>query len=384
MHSPLLVINVVAFVLRLPFLASGFVTSGCFDLTLRRSSCALQSSAQDLLYQDQQEALLRQAVHEQELLTRKKPKELKAPKIKPGAAKAGTGFGGAKVDPKQRVAEQQAEILNRDGVLRINNVLSEETADKFREYVLKQQATAAAETERDPSLSQAYYGVENERKNRCDLQLSLLRGGYGAGEGKEFDSHPLADALQELLGADGSLRPIYEHLVTPTGELYELATVITDPGSMQQTVHADLPFKPIAPIYVIFLALQDVNEHMGPTSFLVGTHTPDSDAMFHSDEKEEHLMKADCRLATLKKGDCVLFDARTLHAGNANDLEKGETRALLNFSFRNPQVTGNLGYDGSIMPGYVEAITLADIGEALVAYKAGDKDPFAKFGNGLE
>jgi ectoine hydroxylase-related dioxygenase (phytanoyl-CoA dioxygenase family) len=383
MHYSLLVANVALSLLTLPFSASGFVGGGLMASTQHVLS-PLESSAQDLLYQDQQEAMLRQAIHEQELLRRKKPIELKAPKIKPGAAKAGTGFGGAKVNPKAQIAEQQAKILHRDGVLRINGALSEDAADKLREYVLEQQVIAARETERDPSLSQAYYGVENARKNRCDLQLSLLRGGYAAGDGKEFESHPLADTLQELLGSNGSLRQVYETLVTPRGELYELATVITDPGSIQQTVHADLPFKPIAPIYVIFLALQDVNEHMGPTSFLVGTHTPEGDAMFNSDQKDEQLMKADCRLATLKKGDCVLFDARTLHAGNANDPEKGQTRALFNFSFRNGQVTGNLGYDGSIMPGYVKAISLSDISEALEAYKYGAMDPFAKFGNGLE
>lgn len=399
MPSPLEIV-VICF-LALPICVASFLAGkhSCIDVTrIQRQNKKdlvvrnnmVGNSARDLLYQDQQEAMLRRASHEQEILQRKKLKELKAPKIKVGAPKSGTGFGGsankASMDPKRRLAEEQAKIVHRDGVLRINGVLSETTADKLREYVLQEQSFAERETAKDPSKSRAYYGVENARKNRCDLQLSLLRGGYAAKEGMDFESHPLADTLQELLGVDGTLRNVYETLVTPQGELYEMATVITEPGSNQQMVHADLPFNPDAPIYVIFLALQDIDEFMGPTSFLLKTHTPKANDAFHGSEseKDNQLKNADCRLATLKKGDCVLFDARTLHAGNSNDIVKGKTRALFNFSFRNPVVTGNLGYDGSIMPGYVGAMSLGDVCDALVSFEEGSKDPFAKYGNGLE
>jgi hypothetical protein len=65
-----------------------------------------------------------------------------------------------------------------------------------------------------------------------------------------------------------------------------------------------------------------------------------------------------------------------MHCGNSNE-EK--TRVLFNYSFRNPQVVGNLGYKGSIRPGYEEAMTLKDLANALEAYKLGDYDPFAKY-----
>lgn len=354
------------------------------------------AAAQDLLYQDQQDAMLRRAIHEQELLSQnKKVKELLAPKVKAKPPKAGTGFGGGSsnkinMDPAVRLAAEMAKVVHKEGVLRINNVLTEETTDNLRKYVLEQQELAADATERDVTTSRTFYGVENRRKNRCDLQLSLLRGGFAADNANaSFESFALADALQELLGEDGTLRHLYENLVTPDGEFYELAAVITDPGSNRQTVHPDLPFQAKAPLYVIFLALQDVTVEMGPTSFLLRTHTSKANDIFNSgdkSQKDNQLLKSDCRLSTLKKGDAVMFDARTLHCGNANAEEDkgGRTRALFNFSFRNPEVQGDLGYKGSIRPGYEGAMSLKDVGDAMAAYGSGDEDPFAKYGNGIK
>jgi len=328
----------------------------------------------------------RRALDEKKMLS--KAEELKAPKIKIPAQKAGTGFASKGKSPLERLAEAQAKVVHKEGVLRIDNALSPDAADKLREYVLEQQRIAAELTEQDISMSKAFYGVENQRKGRCDLQLSLLRGGYladrGGGDMDSFETHQLADTLQELLGKDGSLRYLYENLVTMEGEFYELASVITDPGSIRQQVHPDLPTKEKAPLYVIFLALQDVNEHMGPTTFLLRTHTKkQNDIFFDHDKRDAQLTKAKSRLATLNKGDAILFDARILHCGNANDGEKGSTRALFNFSFRNPKVTGDLGYEGSIRPGYCGAMNLRDITEMLVEYEKGDGNPFAKYSDGL-
>ena len=375
----------------LPF--SSTKQNGICSVYSIRLEMASSSSAFDLLYQDQQEAMLRRAVEEEQLLlSNRKAKELKAPKLKAKPPKSGTGFGGGSknqmsTDPAARLALEQAKVLDRNGVLRIDNVMSGDLADRLRDFVLQQQALAEIETEKDVSLSKAFYGVENARKNRCDLQLSLLKGGYKADRGgvvDESEPHTLVEALSELLGVNGTLRPIYEHLVTNQGEFYELAAVVTDPGSNRQQVHPDLPHQSSAPLYVIFLALQDIKEDMGPTTFLLKTHTKQENAKFMDQtQKDEQLKKADWRLSTLKKGDAVMFDARILHCGNANDPLKGSTRVMLNFSFRNPEITGNLGYPGSIRPGYCEAINLATIGEALAAYNNGDKEPFAKYGDGL-
>jgi hypothetical protein len=375
--------------------AAGFTPPRLVRTRLPLTWVGLQStSAQQLLYQDQQEAMERRALFEEELLG--SLKELQAPKLKIPKQKSGTGFGAtsATLGPLERLAAEQAKVIRKEGVLRIDQALGPDLTDKLRAYVLEQQVLAKVQTDLDMDSSQAFYGVENARQHRCDLQLSLLRGGYAADKGGDVtgdldlvaSQHVLADALQELVGASGSLRYLYENLVTCQGELYELAAVITDPGSKRQQVHPDLPFQQEAPLYVIFLALQDVTEEMGPTSFLMRTHTHEENTTFFNQaKKDEQLNGADCRLSTMKKGDAVLFDARILHCGNANHPVNGSTRALFNFSFRNPKVTGDLGYPGSIRPGYNGAMNLGDLTDALMSYENGNgnKEPFAKYGNGL-
>lgn len=343
-------------------------------------------SARDLLYQDQQDAMGRRALEEEQILG--KPKPLTAPKLKPKTPK-GTGFGGAttgssRSTPEQRLSVEQAKVVHRDGVLRINNVLSPQLADQVRAHVLQQQELAKRFTEQHPELATSLYGVEPTRTARCDLQLSLIRDEDDENSSASSNDNVVVDALAELLGPQGTLRHVYENLVSTEGDFYELAAIITDPGSKRQQIHPDLPFQDPAPLYVIFLALQDVTEDMGPTSFLLKTHKSNeySSAGATLKSKDEILKKADCYVSTLSKGDCVLFDARILHCGNAN--ASSTTRAMFNFSFRNPKIEGNLGYPGSIRPGYCGKLTLGDITTALDSYQKGEtKEPFAMLGNGL-
>jgi len=216
-----------------------------FDDQMRLEATA-SDAARNLLYQDQQEAMLRRAMTEEELLA-PRTSLLQAPKIKPETPR-GTGFAASqKSSTGALLAAQQAKVLKKEGVLLVENVLSSAVADDLRAYVLEQQQLAQIRTEQDPSLARSFYGVEQARAFRCDLQLSLLRGGFHADQedhdGASEPSHVLADALNELFGDQGTLSDLYENLVTPNGELYELAAVVTHPGSKRQTVHPDLPFQ---------------------------------------------------------------------------------------------------------------------------------------------
>mmetsp|Transcript_24503 Transcript_24503/g.53662 ORF Transcript_24503/g.53662 Transcript_24503/m.53662 type:complete len:332 (-) Transcript_24503:988-1983(-) len=133
----------------------------------------------------------RRALEEEDLMTAggtKPVKELKAPRIRPKPPKSGRGFGGASANASPdadsigaRLATERAKIVARDGVLRVPNALSGPLADAFRAHVLEQQQLAATLVEQsgnDLAVSKSFYGVENSRQSRCDLQLSLLRGGY--------------------------------------------------------------------------------------------------------------------------------------------------------------------------------------------------------------
>lgn len=354
-------------------------------LLSQEDALAFSYSASDLLYQDQQAARARRAEVEADLLG-PNIKALKAPRIKSAPVKRGSGFGAASSDkrtPAQRLAAQQRKLIDKEGVLRIDGALDGATCDRFREYVLKQQRLADEETAKNVDVSTEYYGVENRRKNRCDLLLSLV----ADENADEADRSVIPDVLSKILGAEGTLRPIYDELVGPEGEFYEFACVITDKGSDRQQIHPDLPFRSKSPLYVIFLALQDVTKEMGPTTFLLGTQTLEERTKFDDyNQKDEQLANANARLALLKKGDAVLFDARTLHCGNANNAESGSTRAMFNFSFRNPEEIGSLGYCGSMRPGYVGQMTLGDVATALNDYEdSGSENPFEKLGcgNGL-
>lgn len=228
-----------------------FCKSPSSPLTLQQSTY----SASDLLYQDQQAARARRAAVEQELLG-DNIKPLKARKIKKAPVRRGSGFGGANQDkrtPSQRMAAEQAKIIHKDGVLRIDNALDGETCDRLRKHVLRQQELADIETSKDVSVSTEYYGVENRRKSRCDLLLSLVP---NDDDEEEDDRTIIPDVLQKILGKEGTLLPVYEELVSSKGEFYEFACVITDPGSDRQQIHPDLPFRKEGPLYVIFLALQ--------------------------------------------------------------------------------------------------------------------------------
>mmetsp|Transcript_21517 Transcript_21517/g.38866 ORF Transcript_21517/g.38866 Transcript_21517/m.38866 type:complete len:377 (-) Transcript_21517:67-1197(-) len=353
-----------------------FINPSC---KTRFSKSHLTYSASDLLYEDQQNAKARRADEEQRLLG-DNIKPLVARKIKEVPVKRGSGFGAGKQDtrsPAQRLAVQQAKVMSKDGVMRIDNALDGETCDRLRQHVLRQQELADIETAKNDALSEDYYGVENRRKHRCDLLLSLV-------PNEDDEEDVTLDVLEKVLGTDGSLRPIYEELVSNDGEFYEFAAVITNPGSDRQQIHPDLPFRKEAPLYVIFLALQDITEAMGPTTFLLGTHTQKERSKFDDFQKKDELIAtANSRLALLNKGDAILFDARILHCGNANEEEGGSTRALFNFSFRNPKESGSLGYCGSMRPGYVGKISLGDVGAALAKHENGLSSPFSGYGDGL-
>jgi ectoine hydroxylase-related dioxygenase (phytanoyl-CoA dioxygenase family) len=169
--------------------------------------------------------------------------------------------------------------------------------------------------------------------------------------------------------------------------MYELAATVTQPGSDRQKIHADVPFNKVPLLYVVFVALQDININMGPTTFIPGSHTEATINIWNNHSKRDaYLSQASPVMAALKTGDVVVFDTRTLHCGSGNLIDKGSTRVLFNLSFRNPAVTGDLGVGdrGSIRPYYVDMLSLGQLSSLLKTYKSrSNVDPFAHLGDGL-
>jgi hypothetical protein len=349
-------------------------------------------SAFDLLAADQYSAQSRRSEEERLLLypDGKAFVELEEPvfdkKKSRGTKEASSsvGFGGGadkRWSKSKALAQDQKHCLLDTGVVRINGALSTETCAALRQHVLEEvESTAALYQEALTGATNVnfnvedYYGIEPGRTCRTDLLLSMT-------------APSVATALHQLFHAKtGKLRALYESLVTTDGTFYELASVVTSTGSDRQCIHPDVPFQSTAPLYVVFLALQDVTQAMGPTTFLSGSHTQAANRAFDNkgDEFDSLLSNAQPVESCLSTGDLVVFDARVLHCGNAN-LDENQQRALFNFSFRDPSVFGDMGYKGSMRPGYTrQDITLGDFLTAVDSTKKKTEAAatFAQFGNG--
>ena len=224
-----------------------------------------------------------------------------------------------------------ADALRADGVVRIDGALSAAAADALAAHVDAELAAARSEK---PSLdADGRFGPVLSRTNRWDLKLR---------RGPAVDG-----ALAEVL-ASGGVAKLLDHALgdEPGGgekkgaTLFELAALVSDPGSPRQPIHPDTPRRPgsEAPAVVTaFVALQDVDEEMGPTLFLPRTQSADAHEKFNAPEdggraKAELLRTTPHRLGLLKKGDVALFDARLLHGGLDN--RSARRRRLFYFSFK--------------------------------------------------
>jgi len=383
------------------------LVSTVFALLSSAHGLAVDSQVRSLLRADQQAAVVRRALAEQALLARNtllcvpespsgqsSPPRLvgHAPIKKKRAVGGGSGFGkksesepasGAPKSsvvlrkrkplykPQKALAAHQAAVLTRDGCVRVDSAICRETAASLREFVLAEKAAADLAVAEGTSPMHARFADVLMRSNRCDLLLPL----DGAG-----GTHA---ALSELFGVGGSLRGLYDLLVPPDGEFYECASLISEPGAQRQTVHSDAAFTKRRAFVTAFLALQDVTEEMGPTTFLLGSHLEEAHKQFVGPQKDAYLEGADARLALLKAGDIVVFDSRTLHCGGGNLLEGGSERVLFYFSVRDSGVP----YEGdgtvsSMRPGYVGDGGLS-IGMLEQYLDEGGGNPLGKLGDGL-
>ena len=158
----------------------------------------------------------------------------------------------------------------------------------------------------------------------------------------------VALALQYMLGNNTQLSNLFAELFQDTDALlYELSALVSDPGAQSQSIHPDTEFETVCPLYTIFVALQDVTEDMGGTIFMPGTNTMAHHAVHKARVTEnDFLVSEEYRRSVLKKGDCVIFDSRTLHCGPANT--GAGRRTMLYFTVRNPHHNGPLSPKGSM------------------------------------
>ena len=135
------------------------------------------------------------------------------------------------------------------------------------------------------------------------------------------------------------LRPLIGGALGADAELFELAALVSDPRSPRQPVHPDTPFRrgDGAAVYTAFVALQDVDEAMGPTAVIPKTHTEEAHARFNDKddggrERVALLRETPNHLGVLATGDANVIDSRLMHCGTGNDSRS--RRVLFYFSFR--------------------------------------------------
>jgi len=283
----------------------------------------------------------------------------------------GEGMAGGKAKKKKKQTKKKqkasaaARTLFQDGVVQLDGILSDSTASFLREDILERRAAAHAAVESAGDEWRKHFAdvlLKGNQNQRCDLLLPLK------------GNQKLQLALHELLTSKSNLLPATFMAALGGNDdatLYELSALISEPGSSRQPVHPDNPHQLEPPLFTVFVALQDITEDMGPTSFIPRSHTAEAHAAFNDvpQGRDDLLRTRKSVVARLKAGDASLFDSRTLHCGGANDKDLGETRVLLYMSFRNPRATEPIGNVGSIMRD-IPLMTLAELRTKLAAAAA--------------
>ena len=226
------------------------------------------------------------------------------------------------------------ETLRTKGVVRIDQILTNDIADAMYDYVqdLKQQLIQQNSTDRFAKVLLHHH--------RYDLKLTL-------------GPPPVQATLASLFSLSSPVRHVFQSLLGSNAILYELSCLLSNPGSQRQNIHPDRRQEdPLT--YTCFVALSDITITMGPTVWIPTTHTNHHD-QFQSirimDEwdtespKDRLLRTKPSVVGILPKGSCVMFDARLLHCGGANSSQ--QSRALFYISFQ--QYTTQQSNSGSLV-----------------------------------
>lgn len=333
----------------------------------RRSQYGLKNEGFQLfdvlpsLYQEQERLLVERGFVEFALME-KTGSPISASVSKGTAAAKGFGVStGMKPQEAKAAAKVHAKELRKSGVVRIDDILSSEMADELREYVFNLRQRSEEEVRGGKVKQIERFADVLLKENRCDLTIPLEDIIVGALL-HVLQKTPVGKMMTSMLGKDAML--------------YELSCLVSDNGSNRQVVHPDTPCTSddTAVLYTCFIALQDIDMTMGPTTWLPKTHTLQAHELFKDDfapstgesSKDRLLRTTPSVLGVLPKGSCAIFDSRLLHCGGANTSDR--SRALFYFSFKNSKI-GYPGNPGSIRPDLGSKYTITTLEKELKAMK---------------
>ena len=291
------------------------------------------------LYDVQEEMLIKRGELEEKLMMgNSSPLKANKPKGVGGPSK---GFGGGLASGGnsgfRQEAKSHANVLSKEGVVRIDNVLSPQLADQMREYVFKLLQESVDQVAAGSAKQIDRFANVLLRSNRYDLTIPL-----GATT-RDGGSSPVISALHHVF-CRSAVKPLIESVFTDEAILYELSCLISEPGSQRQVMHPDNPIIPgreKPTLLTCFIALQDVDLNRGPTVFMPRTNTEQIHETFGDEvvsdgksesPKDELLRTRKTVLGILPKGCCAIFDSRLIHCGTANRGKKhGADRVIFGF-----------------------------------------------------
>jgi len=406
-------------------------TTTILDLRRPTTTTRLGATTDEIpsLYQEQEKLLVSRGEYEGELM-----KDTWVP-LEPNQVKgagAGGGFGGMggnkgskhKKKPLKQTsqtkslwtaqAQAHAQTFRREGILRLDNVLSADTASALRDSLYQRRHESEALIQTGTLRPLDRFADVLLKTNRCDMPVPLLLLEEENDDSDDTDDtmqkkkkkngkNIVAQALHEVL-LSSPVGPLVDQVFATTTSsststssaspiLYELSCLMSDPGSQRQVVHPDNPYlegRDEPTLLTCFIALQDITLEMGPTTWLPQTHTAEMHQAFQNDapppqtdndndsprrplsEKDRLLATQPAVLGLLPRGSCGIYDSRLLHCGGANR-HADRSRALFYVSFQNPRV-GYPGNPPSILRELRDRrLTLRELQEDLQAYEKGQR-----------
>eukprot|EP00979_Chaetoceros_neogracilis_P008963 scaffold2014_cov213-Chaetoceros_neogracile.AAC.7 len=267
-------------------------------------------------------------------------------------------------DLQMDISRPSSQTLATRGVVRVDDGLSASTAQKLQDFVDDTLESSLVEVSTFKVPRNFRFANVLEKTNRWDM---LLPFDDNQEEG-ESPSAIMLEAMNELLGEGGKIGPIIEDILGEDAVLYELACLISDPGSNRQEIHPDIVYsKDEIPLIACFVSLQDIDSTMGPTVFIPDSVSEDHHRRINDDTLADAMLQniPSC-ISTLKMGDCSLYNPTVLHAGGGN--VSNRRRRLFYFTFlassvKDPSSDFN---PGSINPILKQRnLTLKEVRESL-------------------
>lgn len=167
-----------------------------------------------------------------------------------------------------------------------------------------------------------------------------------------------------------SIRNFLDSQLCEKSPLVEMSALLSQPGSLDQTIHSDIPWGHDSDLVSCMVAMQDISLENGPTFVYSRSHTKEfhkyrdglsktraSQATYYNndgslveddihilnndilDDDDIELKKRNERInmalpisAILEKGDCLIFNCKLFHFGSQNI--SSSDRLLLSFTFQ--------------------------------------------------